>query len=788
MPLLGDKKYQVLNRSLPRKDGVEKVTGRAVYAADVYLPDMIYAGVLRSPFPSASVKSIDSSRAERIPGVRAVVTFRDLPKCKSWSNYMYLTERVRYVGDCVAMVAGDTQEIVDLALQKISVDYEILPAVFTVEEALEAGAPLVHEEYQDNIFSESVFHIRKGNVEKGFAEADVILEREYRTQYVEHAYMEPEAAVAYYQANEGCMTVHASAQNPFFTRRYVADILQIPLNKVRLVQDVLGGSFGGKEEAVGLVAARAAYLARLTNKPVKMVFSREDSLLESAKRHPFILRYKIGAKKSGKIVAFEGQQIDNSGAYNNQTQFMNWRANVHSVGPYEVEHVKTDTFGVFTNNIHSGAMRGYSSPSLIFAQEQLIDELAEELGMPEDELRRVNCLKDGSFTATNDQVQHVILQEVMDYTLRQTDYRRKRDAYMRQEADAEYKKGIGMAITHRGCGLGGESPDAGGCFFIVNEDGSATINSGLAENGQGLKTAFVQIAAEASGLKFDSISFYGVDSHSIPDCGMTVASRGTIMGSQSVKRAGQEMKKLLIRHAYDMKLLSLRKVEEETGLPHCSLTYQDFTVDDIELQNSMFYFTRYPGVKFDIQEVTIPCLWAGRQLSVYNWFQPDDMTQDHETGQGKAFPTFAYGCIVAEVEVDMRTGYVEVQKVTSSHDVGTAINPALIQGQVFGGIVMGQGYGVMEEVTLDRGKVTSENLDTYLIPTAMDIPEMKVNIFECEDPNGAYGAKSVGEPATEGVAAAIANAVYNATGRRVRENPCDLETILLGRKLRKPIK
>ena len=238
MPLLGDKKYQVLNRSLPRKDGVEKVTGRAVYAADVYLPDMIYAGVLRSPFPSASVKSIDSSRAERIPGVRAVVTFRDLPKCKSWSNYMYLTERVRYVGDCVAMVAGDTQEIVDLALQKISVDYEILPAVFTVEEALEAGAPLVHEEYQDNIFSESVFHIRKGNIEKGFAEADVILEREYRTQYVEHAYMEPEAAVAYYQANEGCMTVHASAQNPFFTRRYVADILQIPLNKVRLVQEI----------------------------------------------------------------------------------------------------------------------------------------------------------------------------------------------------------------------------------------------------------------------------------------------------------------------------------------------------------------------------------------------------------------------------------------------------------------------------------------------------------------------------------------------------------------------
>lgn len=788
MPLLGEKNFSVLNRSFPRKDGVEKVTGRSVYAADVYLPGMIFAGVLRSPYASAQVKSIDVSRARAVPGVRAVVTFQDLPKCRSWSNYMYLTGRVRYVGDCVAMVAADTKDLVDQALAQIDVDYEILPAVFTIEEALAEGAPLVHEEYPGNIFKESIFHIRKGDIQKGFAEADVILEREYRTQYIEHAYIEPEAAVASYQANEGSITVHASAQNPFFTRRYIADILQMPLNQVRLVQSVLGGSFGGKEEAVGLVAARAAYLARLTNKPVKMVFTREDSLLESAKRHPFILRYKIGAKRNGKIVAFEGEQIDNSGAYNNQTQFMNWRANVHSAGPYEIAHVKTDTYGVFTNNIHSGAMRGYSSPSLIFAQEQLIDELAEELGIAEEDLRRINCLKSGSFTATNDQVQHVILEEIMDYTLNQSDYRRKRDDYARQDEKAERKKGIGMAIIHRGCGFGGESPDAGGCFMIVNEDGSATINSGLAENGQGLKTAFVQIAAEASGLRYDRVNFYGVDSHAIPDCGMTVASRGTTMGSQAVRLVGLEMKKLLIRHAYEMKLLSLRKLEEGAKLEYCSLTYQDFTADDIDLVNSEFYFKQYPDVKFDIREVTIPCLWAGRQLSAYSWYKPDDMPQNHDTGQGKAFPTFAYGCVVAEVEVDMRTGYVDVVKVTSSHDVGTAINPALIQGQVFGGIVMGQGYGIMEEVALDRGQVTTKNLDSYLIPTSMDIPDMKVNIFECDDPSGTYGAKSVGEPATEGVAAAIANAVYHATGRRVRENPCDLETVLLGRKLRKPTK
>lgn len=223
MPLLGEKNYRILNHSVPRKDGFEKVTGQALYAADIYLPGMIYAGVLRSPYASAQVVSIDTEAALKIPGVRAVVTASDLPKCKSWSNYMYLTERVRYVGDCVAMVAADTKELVDEAIAKIRVDYKELPAVFTIEEALSKESPRVHEEYPDNIFTESVYHIRKGKIEQGFTEADVILEREYRTQYVEHAYMEPEAVVAFYQANEGKITVHASAQNPFLQE----DMLQI---------------------------------------------------------------------------------------------------------------------------------------------------------------------------------------------------------------------------------------------------------------------------------------------------------------------------------------------------------------------------------------------------------------------------------------------------------------------------------------------------------------------------------------------------------------------------------
>lgn len=766
--------FREIHCSKPRIDGVEKVTGKSLYAADIYKEGMLYAGVLRSPHSSARVVKINTDKAKAIEGVEAVVTFADIRKQKSWAGYMYLTDRIRYVGDCVAMVAAQSKMLVDDALEAIEVEYEELPGVYTIDDALAEGAPLVHEEYKNNIFTDSYYPIRKGDVEKGFAQAEVILEREYRTQFIEHSYIEPEAALAFPDPNSGIMTVYASAQNPFFTRRYIADIIGIPLNKVRMVQAILGGSFGGKEEGVGLVAARTAYLSHITGKPVKMVFSREDSFLESSKRHPFRLRYKIGAMKNGKIVAFEGEQVDNCGAYNNQTQFMNSRASIHSSGPYDIEHIKTDTYGVFTNNIHSGAMRGYSSPSLIFGQEQLIEELAETLGMDEVELRRINCLKDGSLTTTGVPVDHVILQEIMDATVEETDYVRKHAEYKKQ-TDPHKRKGIGLAICYRGCGLGAESPDASGCMMIANEDGSVSITSGLAENGQGLKTAYAQIAAEALGIRYEDVQFPQIDSYAIADSGMTVASRGTVMGAQSVRKVGEKLKQIMIRNAITLHSLPL----EEAGL-----SYDDITEDDIELKDAKFFLKEHPEVSVPYSAVTGSAIWAGLQMAAYEWYMPPTLDQDHHTGQGKAFPTFAYGCVIAEIEVDMRTGYVDVKKVTASHDVGTAINPALIKGQIYGGIVMGQGYGVMEDVAPSKGRMKTRNFDSYILPTAMDAPEMKVNIFESDDPAGTYGAKSIGEPSTEAVGAAIANAVYNATGKRIRENPCDLETVLLGKKLR----
>lgn len=784
MPLLGSKSFKVINKSVPRVDGFDKVTGKAKYAADLFFHDMLYGGMLRSEFSSAKVIKIDTSKAKAIPGVHAVITAGDMPNNKSWAGYMYLTDEVRYPGDVVAMVAAESRELVADALEAIEVEYEELPGVYTIEEALAEGAPLVHEKYPNNIFTESKYQIRKGNIEEGFCKADVTIEREYRTQYAEHAYIEPEAVVAIQNPTDGLMTVYASAQNPFFTRRYIADALRTSLNRVRLVQQTLGGSFGGKEEGVGLITGRAAYLCKLTGRPVKIVFTREESFLESSKRHPFRLRYKIGATKEGKIVALEGELVDNSGAYNNQTQFMNWRANVHSAGPYVIDNIKTDIFGVFTNNIHSGAFRGYSSPSLIFAQEQLIEELGEELGMGPIEIRRINCLKSGSLTTTGSKVQNVILEEIMDYTLKQSDFIKKREEYKNQPK-AIKRKGIGMAICYRGCGLGAEAPDASGAMIIANDDGSVSINSGLAENGQGLKTAYAQIAAEALGVPVESIQFYGTDTNSIADSGMTVASRGTVMGAQSVRKAGEKLKEIMKQNALELCCFSGENIEKANGLEPGSI--QGICVaskNEIELENGFFYLNKYPAYKKSFKEVCNSCLWTGKQMAAFEWYTPESLIQDHHTGQGEAFPTYAYGCVVAEVEVDTETGYVDLLKVTASHDVGTAINPALIKGQIYGGIVMGQGYGIMEEVGVNKGKVVDVNLDSYIIPTALDMPDMIVNIFECNDEKGTYGAKSVGEPSTEAVAAAIANAIYNATQRRIRENPADLEKVLLGKKLR----
>ena len=765
-------KFNVIGKDIKRVDAEEKVKGTAIYAGDVSLNKMLVGGAVRIKDYPAKITKIDIEDALRIEGVVKVITCFDKNiKKQSWADYCYLTDEVKFCGDVVAIIAAENNKALKEAIKAVKVEYEVGQGVYTIEDALKVDAPIVRgkgvgllngipdKSTKGNIFYDSYYPIRKGNVDEGFKHSDVIIERKYEVPYIEHAYIEPEACIVYSDPKDGSITCEASAQNPFFSRRYLADASGYPMSESRLIQRMLGGSFGGKEEGVGVLIGRAAMLHMATGRPVKMVNTREESILDSAKRHPFIFNYKIGAKKNGEIQAIEGTLVDNCGAYNNQSQYMNWRASVHSAGVYSIPNVKTDTYGVFTNNIHSGAMRGYSSPQVIFAQEQLMNELAKELAIDPIELRRINMVRTNTTTATNQLItEEVILEEMMDHLIQKTDYYAKKKAYEEfNKTSDQYKRGIGLVTCYRGAGLGAEGIDAGGAFIQANEDGTIIISTGLAENGQGLPTAYAQIAAEPLGITIDKVHFHCVDTHAIADSGMTVASRGTTMGAQSMRKAGESLAQLFKEHVAE-------KFNTE--------------VENIGCKENKYFLLNDNSKSIDFKDICNERLWSGDQLAVYEWYKPAKNEYDHHTGQGRAFPTYTYNVCVAEVEINTDTGATDVLKVTSGIDCGQVINPNTVKGQMYGGIVMGLGYALMEEVEVNKGRVVNDNFDNYILPSAMDIPEMDLVLFESKTNEGTYGAKSVGEPSTEAVGAAIAGAVSHALNKNIDRLPCSLENTL----------
>ncbi|WP_127015911.1 xanthine dehydrogenase family protein molybdopterin-binding subunit [Anoxybacter fermentans] len=759
--------YRYIRQAVPKVDIKEKVTGKAKYGGDLKFDGMLYARTVYSKHPHARILNIDTSAAEKIPGVVTVLTVKDIPGSNTlFGGFHVLTgDKVRFIGDGVALVVAKDPAIADKARKAVKVKYEPLPAVFTIDEALAEDAPQIHESAEGNIIDNSRHCLIKGDVEAGFAEADIIIERTYETQFVEHAYIEPEAVVAVPDPIEKFITIYGSIQNPFSVRGNVADALGWNMSQVRVVQSTLGGTFGGKDESAMVLSARAAVAAFLTGRPVKIVLSREESMLESSKRHPYRFNFKVGVKKDGRITAMETVVIAQGGGYNNKAQFTNWRASIHATGPYRVPNIKTEVFGVYTNTIYGGAMRGFSSPQCIFAVESLMDEIAEELGLDPLKIREINALRPGDTTPSSQPlgpgaIPAPLLKMLKDVT-EKTDFLRKREEYSKTNT-GPIKRGIGLAVAFRGAGLGGEALDATGAMVSIQADGSVTIISGLTENGQGLKTVHSQIVAETLGISMDRIVYPNVDTTIIPDGGPTVASRGTMIGGKAMVMAAEEVKGKLLQVAGEML--------------NCNPS-------ELVIENERIYSTSNPELSTTYMEVVEKARSIGVMLAALSWFSPGVADLDHHTNQGEAFPTYVWGVVVAEVEVDTETGKVEVVKVTSAHDVGTAVNPENIKGQVYGGIVMAQGMGVLEEMEVEDGFVKSLNLDEYLIPTAMDIPEMDVMIVETDDSFGPYGAKSVGEPSTEIPAAAIANAIAHATGKRIRNLPCNLERVLLGHKL-----
>ncbi len=756
-----------------RVDGYEKVCGKAKYAADLYFDRMVYAKIKRSEHAHAKIKSIKFDKALKLEGVLDVVTAKDTPGDKKMGvvkmdQFPLADDKVLYYGDAVAVVAAVKESIAEQALELIEVEYEELTPVFSMEEALKKEAPVLKEGFKDNIVTH--YPLIKGDVENCWDSCFKVIEREYETQFHEHAYIEPECVIAMPDEAKDSYVIYGSFQNPYSTRRSVARIMGTNLNKVKIIQANLGGSFGGKDDSMSVLACRAAVMAKKIDRPVKITYTREESMIDTYKRHPYKMKYKVGLTEEGKLKAMKIEIFADAGAYISMTPFVTWRSVVQATGPYEVENVRTDIYGVATNNPYTGAFRGFGSPQIVFAQESLMDELAEIMGMDGLEFRRINSFKQGSITASGQHlVDHkVSLEQVVNTVIESSDYLSRKEEFKKYNSNSErFKKGIGFACSYRGCSLGAEGTDATGAMVSVQQDGSIYVLAGLAENGQGLKTTFCKIAGDVFGVNLDKFNYISQDTSVMADGGPTVASRSTLMGGSAVKNAAE-----IIRDRISETVKEKLKADK---------------IENIVYENGKV-INREKNIEITFEEAVSAAYFAGINMSSYGWFKAPDVHWDEEKGQGPAYFTYVYGSQLAEITVDTFTGKISVDCVHAAHDLGNAINYQGSLGQIYGGVVQGIGYSIFEEVDVQDGKIKNTNLDEYFIPTVKDIGEIKPYIIENNDKYGPWGAKSLGEPTLELLSAAINNAVSFATGKRYYKLPLDLETIVVGKQLKRTSK
>ncbi len=738
-----------------RNDAYIKVTGRAKYADDLKFHNMLYAVPVYTDYVHAKIISIDTQEAEKAPGVIKVLTAKDVTGVNRFGQiirdyHIFADDKIRYNGDVVALIVAETRDAALNAVPLVRVSVEELKAVLDPEEALSLDAPLIHEERGNNIVN--THRIRKGNIDKGFKESDIIFEQDFTTQFIEHAYMEPESAVCVPRF-DGVFEIYGSMQHPFSTRRFVANLLGVRFSDVEVKTIPMGGGFGGKDDTAAIVCARAALAAKITGRPVKITYDREWSIRESYKRHPYRVYYKMGITKGGEIKAVKVRIIADSGAYCSVTPWVTWRSTVQCCGPYKVENVWCDTYGVYTNNVFTGAMRGFGSPQINFCIEQLIEMAAEKCGMSIIEFRKKNMLRQGDETITSQRLDNhkVSLEEVLEKVLIESDFENKykNSSFGRSDSDELY--GIGLAMSYRGVSLGAEGKDFNSAIINVQADGSILLEVAVHENGQGSESAMINILAEHLSVNRDRIRYRMNSTSNIPDGGTTVASRGTIMGGGAVVNAVNILKEKF------KGVLSRR-----FGTSPDRIKFEnDFVI--IDSQKISFD----EAVKIMFEEREIPY--------AFGTFKAPEVDWDEHIGKGNAYFTWVYGCQAVELKVLKKTGKINLLNVYMAHDVGKIINKEILLGQFYGGIAMGMGYGLLEEVKIKDGKIESLNFNKYRIPRSIDIPEIHAFIIANEDPNSPSGAKSIGEPVNELMAPAIANAIYAATGKRYFKLPIKVE-------------
>ncbi len=749
-----------ISRSEKVQDIVDRVTGRARYTDDVSFPGMLYGRTLRARYPHARVLSIDTSAAQALPGVRAVLTAADIPGENihglvylDWPVLCAVGEKVRYMGDAVAIVAADTPEIAAAALPLINVEYEPLQVVADPVFARKPEAPLLHEGREDGNLLKHI-KVRHGDMAQGFAEADVIIERTYHTPTTEHAFLEPECSIgvpAGYDAEHDKVTVYVGSQIPYQDRNQIARALGLPDEAVRVRGMLIGGGFGGKEDIAGQI--HAALLAEHVQRPVKMLYSRQESLLFHPKRHATIIRIKTGAKRDGTLTAVEAELYGDSGAYASLGDKVMTRATTHATGPYNVPNARIDCYAMYTNNPPSGAFRGFGVTQSAFAVEQNMDLVAEALGMDPVELRLKNAQRVGVTTATGQLLRESVgLIETIEICA--ADMRAEQDGaafkWGWREGDTAY--GWGIACAYKNTGLGGGAPDRSDAEVEAFEDGTVEVRTSSADMGQGLVAVLAQCAAEELGIPYKQVRVLLSDTDLTPNGGPTTASRQTFMSGNAVRHAAASLRSALAS-----------VVAEELDQPPDRLRFEEGLV-------------RANGQSIQFSEAVRLAKSQGTATRIlHEYWGPK--TQPLGTGGDMHF-AFSYATQIALVAVDLNTGAVHVEKIISATDIGRAINPLLLQGQIEGGIVMALGNCLTESYIVEDGVPWSTLLARYKMPSIKHTPQIVNHLVEHRASEGPFGAKGVGEIPSINTSPAICNAIYNATGVRIFSLPVDQDALL----------
>ena len=755
--------YTVVGKNVRRVDGVEKVAGLAKYTTEYFVENALIAKAVRSPYAHAVVKRVDKESALSIPGVEAVITAEDVPGVNKvvymLPDQPLITDRARYVGNIVALIVARTEEAAWQGVDALKVDYEELPAIFDPREALNSEVK-IHEE--GNIAG--VVKIRKGEVEQAFRECDVVVEGTYHAGSQDHAYLEPEAAIAI-PTGYRRITVIGTTQNPNRTKANVANILGWEASGVTIITPYLGGGFGGKDAYAPIICSLPAVAAVKLGKPVMILFTRHESAAYRYNRTPFEIKYKSGVTKDGKLKAIEVDYTAEAGAYSTQTLGLMKRAAYHATGVYELPNVKVDGRAVYTNNLPNSAFNGFGNPQMLFAAESQMEILAEKLGIDPVEFRLKNMLVPGSRTGTSQLLDHSVgIKELLEKTAQKVEWTKKRIEYKGSKPDNK-RRGIGVGCCWHACGTTGFRKDWAGASVIINHDGSVTYATGIVELGQGTTTSHAMMVAEILGIPMEWIRVELNDTSKVPDSGETHAQRGTIIGGTAAADAALKVRK------------SLNQVAGE--ILECS-------AEEVVIKDGKAYNIKDASRKIDFQTLAFELYMRGYSPAEYGFILARRGFPDVDTGQGDPYAAYTFGCSFAEVEVDLETGQVDVLKLHPGVAAGKIIQPEVVRGQAYGCGIMGMGYALTELVQRGQGRILNPSYTDYLIPTIKDKPEMaELVCVEDEFKYSAFGAKGVGEIALISTPTAIVNAIYDATGIRFNEIPLTMEKIYFALRERK---